>query len=119
MSRPEIGLALGGGVARGWVHIGVLKALIKAGIEPDVMSGTSIGAVVGGLYLSGKLGVLEQWARALTSRSIFNYLDFNWGGNSPSPGIACPFVARQFRRCVHREPDTALCDRRDRVDDRQ
>jgi NTE family protein len=82
MSRPEIGLALGGGVARGWVHIGVLRALIKAGIEPDVMSGTSIGAVVGGLYLSGKLDVLERWARALTSRSIFNYLDFNWGGNS-------------------------------------
>jgi NTE family protein len=82
MSRPEIGLALGGGVARGWVHIGVLKALIKAGIEPDVVSGTSIGAVVGALYLTGNLENLEKWARALTSRSIFNFLDFNWGGNS-------------------------------------
>ena len=82
MSRPEIGLALGGGVARGWVHIGVLRALIKAGIEPDVVSGTSIGAVVGALYLTGHLGALEDWARALTSRSLFNFLDFNWGGNS-------------------------------------
>lgn len=82
MSRPEIGLALGGGVARGWVHIGVLRALLKAGIEPDVVSGTSIGAVVGGLYLAGHLGALEDWARSLTSRSLFGYLDFNWGGNS-------------------------------------
>ena len=43
-----IGLALGGGSARGWAHIGVLRALNDAGIHPDVVAGTSIGAVVGG-----------------------------------------------------------------------
>jgi len=45
---PPLGLALGGGVARGWAHIGALRALIEAGIKPDIIAGTSIGAVVGG-----------------------------------------------------------------------
>ena len=46
--RPKIGLALGGGAARGWAHIGVLEVLTEAGLKPDVIAGTSIGAVVGG-----------------------------------------------------------------------
>ena len=46
--RPKIGLALGGGAARGWAHIGALEVLIEAGFAPDVIAGTSIGAVVGG-----------------------------------------------------------------------
>ena len=76
----KIGLALGGGVARGWAHIGVLKALIKAGIKPDIVAGTSIGAVVGGCYVAGHLDDLEKFARELTRRRIFGYLDFNLAG---------------------------------------
>ncbi|MFX6149327.1 patatin-like phospholipase family protein, partial [Acinetobacter baumannii] len=53
--RPTIGLALGGGAARGLAHIGVLRALVRAGYAPDIIAGTSIGAVVGGLYAAGKL----------------------------------------------------------------
>jgi NTE family protein len=80
MSQPRIGLALGGGGARGWAHIGVLKALARAGVEPDVISGTSVGALVGGLQLAGRLDVLEGWALGLTKLKIASYLDFRVGG---------------------------------------
>jgi NTE family protein len=75
-----IGLALGGGSARGWAHIGVLRALTQAGIHPDVVAGTSIGAVVGGCYVAGHLDALEHFARALTRRKVLGFLDFNFTG---------------------------------------
>ena len=80
MAGVKIGLALGGGAARGWAHIGVLKALLNAGIKPDIIAGTSIGAVVGGCYSAGHLDDLEAFARELTPRRIFGYLDFNLAG---------------------------------------
>lgn len=80
MGVGKIGLALGGGAARGWAHIGVLKALINAGIKPDIIAGTSIGAVVGGCYVAGHLDALEDFARELTRRRVFGYLDFNLTG---------------------------------------
>lgn len=76
----RIGLALGGGAARGWAHIGVLRALERAGIKPDIIAGTSIGAVVGGCYAAGHLDNLERWARELTPKRIFGYLDLNFAG---------------------------------------
>jgi NTE family protein len=79
--RLSIGLALGGGAARGFAHIGVLRTLIKAGIKPDVIAGTSIGAVAGGLYAVDKLDEFEEWARSLTRRRIFGYLDFSFSGS--------------------------------------
>ncbi|OZA13548.1 MAG: patatin, partial [Hydrogenophilales bacterium 17-62-8] len=54
-NTPRIGLALGGGSARGWAHIGVIRALKDAGIEPDIVCGTSIGALVGATYVGGEL----------------------------------------------------------------
>jgi len=81
MAGVKIGLALGGGAARGWAHIGVLKALQKAGIKPDVIAGTSIGAVVGGCFAAGHMDTLESWALELTPKRIFGYLDFNFAGN--------------------------------------
>lgn len=81
MTKPTIGLALGGGVAKGWAHIGVIHAMKEAGIEPDVIAGTSIGALVGGAYLSGHLDTLETWARALNKRRILGYLDLTIGGS--------------------------------------
>jgi NTE family protein len=80
-ARPKIVLALGGGVARGWAHIGVVRELTKAGLHPDVVCGTSIGAVVGGLHLAGKLDALELWARSLTQRRVLSLLDFTFGGS--------------------------------------
>ncbi len=74
--RPRLGLALGGGVARGWAHIGVVRRLVDNGLMPDVVAGTSIGAVVGGIYLAGKLDVLETWVRGLNRIKVLRYLDF-------------------------------------------
>ncbi len=74
--RPKIGLALGSGVARGFAHIGVLRAMLERGIVPDVVAGTSIGAVVGGAYVSGGLDPLEDWARGLGRTNFFRFLDF-------------------------------------------
>lgn len=80
MAGAKIGLALGGGAARGWAHIGVIRALVAAGIKPDIIVGTSIGAVVGGCHLAGQLDDLEDFARSLTKRRVFGYLDFNLAG---------------------------------------
>ena len=81
MAKVKIGLALGGGAARGWAHIGVLRGLIEAGIVPDVIAGTSIGAVVGGCHIAERLDNLEEFARGLTRRKVFGYLDFNMTGS--------------------------------------
>ena len=75
MKRPRIGIALGSGSARGWAHIGVLRALSEAGIEPDVVCGTSIGALVGGAYVAGRLDVLDDWARSITLFDIVGLMD--------------------------------------------
>lgn len=79
--RPKLGLALGGGAARGWSHIGVLRVLAGAGIVPDVIAGASIGAVVGGCYAAGKLDEVEDFARGLTRRRVMGLLDFHLGGS--------------------------------------
>ena len=77
MANVSIGLALGGAVARGWCHIGSLRTLIRAGFEPDIIAGTSIGAVVGGLYLAGKLDELEAWARSLDAKRVRAMMDIS------------------------------------------
>lgn len=79
--RPVIGLALGGGAARGFAHIGIIRTLIAHGIVPNVVVGTSIGAVVGGAYAAGHLDTLEEWARGLQPRNILGYLDIRLNGS--------------------------------------
>jgi NTE family protein len=79
--RPVIGLALGGGAARGFAHIGIVRTLVAHGIIPNVVVGTSIGAVVGGAYATGHLDTLEQWARGLQPRNILGYLDIRLNGS--------------------------------------
>ncbi|MGD9913672.1 MAG: patatin-like phospholipase family protein [Rhizobiaceae bacterium] len=82
-----IALALGGGAARGWAHIGVIRALDEAGININMIAGTSIGALVGGCYLAGKLDELEEFARSLTRRRIFGLLDLHLGGSGLFGGM--------------------------------
>lgn len=77
----SVGLALSGGAARGFAHIGVVRVLAAAGLKPDVITGTSIGAVVGGCYAAGCLDDFESWARHLTRRRVFGYLDFSLAGS--------------------------------------
>lgn len=85
-SRPTqshktlIGLALGGGSARGWAHIGVIRALADASIEPDIVCGTSIGALVGAAYVGGELDRLEAWVRSLRLQTVVSFLDFSLNG---------------------------------------
>src|SRR5215813_220729 len=79
--RPIIGVALGGGAARGFAHIGVIRTLLAHGIVPNVIVGTSIGAVVGGAFAAGHLDTLEQWARSLQMRNILGYLDIRLNGS--------------------------------------
>src|SRR5258708_27136682 len=74
-----IGLALGSGGARGWAHIGVLRALERNGIKPDIVCGTSIGALIGGVYLGGRLDELEAWARRLNRLRLSRLFDLQLG----------------------------------------
>ena len=82
MGVYKIGLALGGGAARGLSQIGVIEELLDAGIKPDVIAGTSMGAFVGGAYATGKLEAIGSWARALDKRAFAALLDvgFTRGG---------------------------------------
>jgi len=85
--KATVALALGGGAARGWAHIGVLRALDEEGIEVGMIAGTSIGALVGGCYLAGKLDELEAFARSLTMRRIASLLDLTIGGGGLLGGM--------------------------------
>lgn len=78
--KPRIGIALGSGSARGWAHIGVLQALIEMGVKPDIVAGTSAGALVGACYAAGKLDLLEQWALSLDWKELVGMLDVRLTG---------------------------------------
>lgn len=75
--KPVIGIALGSGSARGWSHIGVLRALEDRGIQPAIVTGCSIGALVGSAYATGQLTQMERWASALGWKDILAYLDIS------------------------------------------
>lgn len=75
----KVGLALSAGAARGWAHVGVLRALQEMGIKPDIIAGTSVGALVGGAYLLDALDGFEAWARTLSPLSAFQQFSFNLG----------------------------------------
>lgn len=96
MNNENIGLALGGGAARGWAHIGVLRALDEAGLKVGIIAGTSIGAVVGGCYAAGKLAELEGFVRALTPRSVLRFVDLDLRGSGLMSGA-------RLRRTLDRE----------------
>ncbi|MEW7975247.1 MAG: patatin-like phospholipase RssA [Candidatus Thiodiazotropha endolucinida] len=71
----KIGLALGSGAARGWSHIGIINGLAEMGIEPDIVSGSSIGALVGAAYAADKLDLLQSWTCSLSWKEIIHFLD--------------------------------------------
>jgi NTE family protein len=78
--RPRIGLALGSGSARGWAHIGAIRALEERGIKPDLVCGTSVGALVGAAYASGELERLEKWVTGLAWTTVVRLMDLTWRG---------------------------------------
>jgi len=78
--KPKIGFALGAGSARGWAHIGVLRALTEAGIKPDLIAGCSVGALVGAAFAAGSLDQLEAWALSLDWKRMLKLMDFGLRG---------------------------------------
>lgn len=93
---PRIGLALGSGSARGWSHIGVIKALERAGIAPDIVCGTSMGALVGAAYAAGEHGRLEPWVRGLKWQSVVGLVDWKMGGGLMAGGKLTNFFRSQY-----------------------
>lgn len=79
-AAPVIGLALGSGSARGWAHIGIIQGLEAIGVRPQVVAGTSIGALVGAVYVSGQLDDFSKWVQALTARDVFKLMDLSFSG---------------------------------------
>ncbi|MDE2181713.1 MAG: patatin-like phospholipase family protein [Alphaproteobacteria bacterium] len=73
--RPKIGFALGSGGARGWTQIGILEALASYGIVPDVVCGTSIGALVGAAFVTGKLAALKTRIESFSRRDVAAMFD--------------------------------------------
>jgi len=80
LRQPKIALALGAGGARGWAHIGVIRALEAAGVKADIVCGTSMGALVGGAYAAGELERLEGWAESLGWKDVLSLMDFTFRG---------------------------------------
>ena len=96
MKKPVIGLALGSGSARGWAHIGVLRALEQAGIKPDLICGTSTGALVGAAYAAGELDRFEHWLLGLGVKEIFSFLDLDLSGGMLKGERLMDFFRRNF-----------------------
>lgn len=76
----KVGLALGSGSARGWAHIGVLQELKAMGIRPDIVAGTSIGALVGAVYASNQIDEFADWVQGLSFRDVLGFLDIGFTG---------------------------------------
>lgn len=95
--RPTVALALGGGSARGWAHIGVIRALEEAGVRIDMVCGTSIGALVGSVYAAGELDRFEQWVLGLGLREVAGFLDVGFGGGLLKGERLMAFFAEQYQ----------------------
>jgi len=76
-NQLKIGLALGSGSSRGWSHIGIIKELATLGITPDIVCGTSVGAMVGAAYLTKNIDKLEAWALSVTKFDVARFLNIN------------------------------------------
>ena len=94
--KPKLGLALGSGSARGWAHIGVIRALADAGHVPEIVAGCSIGAFVGAAYADGDLDKLELWVRGLAWKEVLSLLDVSFSGGLIKGEKLFGFFQRHF-----------------------
>lgn len=88
VARRRVVLALGGGGARGYAHIGVLQVLREHGFEVVGVAGTSMGALIGGLHAAGRLDAYTEWVTRLSQRDVWRLLD---------PSLRSPGVIRGDR----------------------
>lgn len=95
--RPRIGLALGSGSARGWAHLGVIRALERAGIQADIVCGTSVGALVGAAYAAGEVERLDAWVRTLSWQAVMNLMDVRLSGGLMQGGKLVSFFRSHFQ----------------------
>lgn len=98
--KPRVGLALGSGGARGWCHIGILRELDAMGLKPDVISGASMGSLIGAIHAGGALDEVEAWARKLTLRDFFGMLDVRLSSGGLVEGSE---ILRVIRRLVQQD----------------
>ncbi len=99
MSAPRkarIGLALGGGAARGWAHIGVIEALEEAGIRPDLVCGTSVGALVGAAYAAGELERFRHWVLGMGIKDVVSLMDLQLNGGMLKGERVMEYFRRNF-----------------------
>ena len=94
--QPRIGLALGGGSARGWAHVGVIRELEAAGIRPDLVCGTSVGAMVGAAYAAGELDRFEQWLLDMSMSDVVSFMDVTLNGGMLKGDRLMDFFRRNF-----------------------
>ena len=92
-SGPRIGLVLGSGAARGWAHIGVIRALENAGVRPEIVCGTSVGALVGAAYAAGNLARFEDWALRMRARDVISFFDVRLSGGLLNGTRLMSFIA--------------------------
>ena len=86
MTGRRLGVALGCGSARGWAHIGILRALTEIGLRPTVVAGASVGALVGAAFANGRLDALQQWVCTLTQRDVWRLMDATFRGGGIMTG---------------------------------
>src|SRR6202171_1870298 len=101
--RPTLGIALGSGSARGWAHIGVLRALTEAGIAPDFVAGCSMGAMVGAAFAAGRIEELEAWALSLGWRRVVGLVDVGLRGRVIKGDRLLNIYQGQFVECPFSE----------------
>lgn len=94
--RQRVGLVLGGGSARGWAHIGVIHALEQAGIHPDLVCGTSVGALVGAAYAAGELDRFEQWVLGMGVKDVVSFMDLHLSGGVLKGERVMDYFRRNF-----------------------
>lgn len=94
--KQKIGLILGSGSARGWSHIGVIQALEAAGIKPDIICGTSIGALVGAAYACGEIEKFREWVLTLNISNVLSFMDVRLNGGVLKGEKLMNFFKRHF-----------------------
>jgi NTE family protein len=94
--KLRVGLALGSGAARGWAHLGVIRVLEQAGIRPDLVCGTSIGALVGAAYAADELEGFEKWLRGLSIADVISFMDVRMNGGMIKGERLMEFFRRSF-----------------------